>query len=147
MRVAIGSDHAGFDARQEAIRLLRKRDIEVIDMGPEEKSSVDYADFAHRVARAVAGGEVDLGVLVCGTGLGMSMSANRHVGVRAAVISNEFTAEMARAHNDANVACFGERVIGVDGIAKLLAVFLDTDFDGDRHTRRVEKIEPNAQQR
>lgn len=141
MRIAIGSDHAGFDGRLRAVQFLRDRGIEVIDLGPEEKSSVDYADYAHRVAQAVADGEVTYGVLVCGTGLGMSMSANRHPGVRAAVITDEFTAEMARAHNDANVACFGERVLGADGIAKLLEIFLDTSFEGDRHTRRVEKIE------
>ena len=106
-----------------------------------EGESADYPDLAHEVASKVESGEARFGVLVCGTGQGMAMSANRHPGVRAAVITDAFTAEMARGHNDANVACFGERVVGVEAIAALLAKFLETPFEGGRHARRVGKIE------
>lgn len=117
------------------------RGLEVIDLGPPNSESVDYPDYAHLVAEAIASGKADVGVLVCGTGQGMAMAANRHPHVRAAVITDEVTAELARAHNDANVACFGEKVIGAPRIAELLAVFLDSRFEGGRHARRVEKIE------
>ena len=96
---------------------------------------------SQHVARGVEGGTAEVGVLVCGTGQGMAMSANRHPGVRAAVITDAFTAEMARGHNNANVACFGERVVGVEQITSLLKVFLETEFEGGRHARRVDKIE------
>ena len=140
-KVAIASDHAGFDGRDAAIEVVRAMGWEAIDAGPSSKDSVDYPDFAHRVAAMVQTGEADYGVLICGTGQGMAMSANRHPRVRAAVITDELTASMARQHNDANVACFGERVIGVEAIAKLLKLFLETEFEGDRHARRVGKIE------
>ena len=141
MRIAFGSDHAGLEGRRRAIDVAASRGIEVIDLGPETASPVDYPDFAHRVAEAVAKGEVDFGVLVCGTGQGMAMAANKHPGVRAAIITDGLTARMARAHNDANVACFGERVIGREAIPALIEIFLDTEFEGGRHIRRVEKIE------
>ena len=140
-RVALGSDHAGFEGRRAVREFLTEQGVEVLDLGPEAKESVDYPDFAHRVAEEVVAGHVDFGVLVCGTGQGMAMSANRHPGVRAAVVTDELTARMARAHNDANVACFGERVIGVEAIAPLLKIFLEEPFEGDRHTPRVAKIE------
>ncbi len=142
MKVAIASDHAGFAGKQVvAAFLASKNAIETIDLGPSGTDSVDYPDFAHKVAQAVANGDAEFGVLVCGTGQGMAMAANRHPGIRAAVITDEFTAKMARAHNNANVACFGDRVVGTDNITPLLAAFLDTEFEGDRHARRVGKIE------
>ena len=142
VKVAVGSDHAGFAGRQVAIRTLKELGIACIDLGAKEGESVDYPDYAHQVAEAVQSRSVDFGVLVCGTGQGMAMSANKHPGVRAAVITDDFTARMSRAHNDANVACFGERVIGAEAIDGLLRVFLDSAFENDRHTRRVAKIEP-----
>ena len=141
MKVAVGSDHAGFDGRQAVLAYLRQRGIEIKDFGPADKESVDYPDYAHTVAEHVASGQAQFGVLVCGTGQGMAMASNRHPGVRAAVITDEFTAEMARAHNDANIACFGERVVGVDRIPVLLEKFLDTQFENERHAGRVNKIE------
>ena len=141
MKVAIACDHAGFAGRNAARKVLEERGIEVIDLGLPEGESGDYPDYAHKVAAAVTGGEARFGVLVCGTGQGMAMAANRHPGIRAAVITNAMTAQMARAHNDANIACFGERVVGPDGVATFLPQFLDTEFEGDRHARRVAKIE------
>ncbi len=145
-KIVVGSDHAGFEGRQVALRTIQTlssdtSELQAIDLGPESKDSVDYPDFAHEVARRIETGEADFGVLICGTGQGMAMAANRHPGVRAAVVTDEFTAQMARNHNNANVACFGERVVGLDGIATLLKVFLDSHFEGDRHSRRVAKIE------
>lgn len=141
MKVAVGSDHAGFEGRQAVIEVIEARGGEVVDFGPPAPESVDYPDYAHQVAEAVENGEVDFGVLVCGTGQGMAMSANRHAGVRAAVITDSFTAEMSRSHNDANIACFGERVVGVAGIRELLPIFLESTFEDGRHATRVRKIE------
>lgn len=146
MRVAFGSDHAGLEGRRAAMAIAATRGAEVIDVGPSDKESVDYPDYAHRVADAIAAGKADFGVLVCGTGQGMAMAANRHPHIRAAVITDELTARLARAHNNANVACFGEKVIGADRVAELLAIFLATDFEGGRHARRVDKIEVDRTQ-
>ena len=121
--------------------LLRERGFEVEEHGPADAESVDYPDISHRVAADVASGAASVGVLICGTGQGMAMAANRHLGIRAAVVTDEFTCKMARAHNDANLACFGERVIGTEKAIELLGVFLDTEFEGGRHRRRVEKID------
>jgi len=143
---AIGSDHAGIDGRAAAIVVLEQHGFTVEEFGPNQGESADYPDLAHQVAQRVESGEVDFGVLVCGTGQGMAMAANRHLGVRAAVITDAFTAEMARAHNNANVACFGERVIGIEGISALLPIFLDTSFEGGRHGRRVDKIESDGRE-
>ena len=143
-RAVVGSDHAGIAGRKRAAEVLAAHGFTVIELGPEEGESAGYPDLAHQVANQVESGEATRGVLVCGTGQGMAMAANRHVGVRAAVITDAFTAEMARGHNNANVACFGERVVGVDQIATLLAKFLETEFEGGRHARRVEKIEPSV---
>jgi len=139
--IAIASDHAGVALKTEILRFLRGLGIEVEDLGPGDASSVDYPDYAHLLARAVSDGRIEWGVLICGTGLGMSMAANRHSGVRAALCHDAYTAEMARRHNDANVLCLGARVIG-GGVAEQIAqVFSETRFEGDRHQRRVAKIE------
>ena len=144
MKIAFGSDHAGLEGRRAAIAAAQAQcaDAEILDWGPDSTDSVDYPDFAHRIAAAVAAGEIDFGVLVCGTGQGMAMAANRHACARAAVLTDEFTTRMARGHNNANIACFGERVIGASAIGELTALFLSTPFEGDRHARRVGKIEP-----
>jgi ribose 5-phosphate isomerase B len=139
--IAIAADHAGVALKTEILRFLRSLGIEVEDLGPSDASSVDYPDYAHLLARAVSDGRIEWGVLICGTGLGMSMAANRHAGVRAALCHDAYTAEMARRHNDANVLCLGARVIG-GGVAEQIAqVFAETRFEGDRHQRRVAKIE------
>jgi ribose 5-phosphate isomerase B len=138
--VVAASDHAGLALRAEAIRAARERGAEVEDLGPFSADSVDYPDLAVRVGEALAAGRARLGLLVCGTGIGMSIAANKLPGVRAAVCRTEYEARMARAHNDANVLCLGERVTGAGLGAAIVAAFLDTPFEGGRHARRVEKI-------
>ena len=138
--IVFGSDHAGLNLRAEAVRVAREGGFEVEDLGPFAGDSVDYPDFAERVARAVAEGRARLGVLVCGTGIGMSIAANKVKGVRAAHCTNEFEARMARAHNDANVLCMGERVIGLGVGGAVVRAFLSQPFEGGRHQRRVDKI-------
>ncbi len=139
-RVIFGSDHAGLALRAEAIRVAREAGFEVEDLGPAAGESVDYPDFAARVGAAVAEGRARLGVLVCGTGIGMSIAANKVKGVRAAHCTTEYEARMARAHNDANVLCMGERVIGLGLGGAVVAAFLAQSFEGGRHQRRVDKI-------
>jgi ribose 5-phosphate isomerase B len=141
-RIAMGSDHAGFDLKEELERALAERGHAVTDLGTHDLTSTDYPDYAHPVARAVVEGEADLGVLVCGTGIGMAMTANRHRGVRAAVCSEPFSARMARAHNDANVLCIGARVVGPGLALEILEAFLGADYEGGRHDRRIGKIDP-----
>jgi ribose 5-phosphate isomerase B len=139
--IVIASDHAGVALKSRIVKLVEGLGRGVRDLGPADDSSVDYPDFGHLVAEAVASGEAGLGILVCGTGIGMSMAANRHPGVRAALCQDSFTAAMARRHNDANVLCLGARVIGVGVAEQVVRVFLDTSFEGARHQRRVAKIE------
>jgi ribose 5-phosphate isomerase B len=139
--IVIASDHAGFELKARVIELLKGAGHEVRDLGPADSSPVDYPDFAHRVAGAVASGEAERGVLICGTGIGMSMTANRHSGVRAALCHDAFTAEMARRHNDANVLCVGGRSTGVGVAEQVVRIFLETPFEGGRHQRRIERIE------
>ena len=117
------------------------------DLGPTDDAPVDYPSFAHRLAAEILSGRADRGVLICGTGIGMSMAANRHAGIRAAVCHDAYTAEMARRHNDANVLCMGGRVVGAGVAAQIVEVFLGTAFEGGRHRRRVGLIEPPASDR
>ena len=139
--IVIASDHAGVDLKARVIELVREAGYDARDLGPADTSSVDYPDFAHEVALAVTSGLAKTGILICGTGIGMSMAANRHPGVRAALCHDAFTAEMARLHNDANVLCLGARVVGVGVVEQMVKIFLGTDFEGDRHQRRINKIE------
>ena len=143
MKIAIGCDHAGFPLKAEVLDAVRVGGHEAVDLGAESASvSVDYPDFAHAVAALVARGEASLGILVCGSGVGMSISANRHPGVRAVVCSEAYSARMSRLHNDANVLCFGARVVGPGVARALVETFLTAEFEGGRHARRVAKIEP-----
>ena len=139
--IAIASDHAGIGLKADVSRLLQSLDIDVEDLGPQDAKSVDYPDYAHLLARAVSDGRIERGILICGSGIGMSMAANRHPGVRAALCHDAYTAEMARRHNDANVLCIGERTTGPGVAEQIVRVFIDTDFEGGRHQRRVAKIE------
>ena len=139
-RIVFGSDHAGLALRAEAVRAAREAGFEVEDLGPFAPASVDYPDYAARVGQAVAGGRARLGVLVCGTGIGMSIAANKVKGVRAAHCTTEYEARMTRAHNDANVLCLGERVVGLGLGAAIVAAFLSQPFEGGRHQRRVDQI-------
>jgi len=139
--ILIASDHAGVDLKARIVQLVREAGHDVRDLGPADPASVDYPDFGHEVARAVATGQAKTGILICGTGIGMSMAANRHPGVRAALCHDAFTAEMARRHNDANVLCVGARAVGFGVAEQMVEIFLGTDFEGGRHQRRVDKIE------
>ncbi len=138
--VAIGSDHAGFALKEFLIEHLAAQGFDVIDLGPENAQSVDYPDYAKKTCREVLEKNI-LGVLICGTGIGMCMTANHIPGIRAALCDNEYLARMTRKHNDANVLCLGERVIGQGLAASVTDVFLETEFEGGRHKRRVDKIE------
>jgi ribose 5-phosphate isomerase B len=140
LRVITASDHSGLTLRAQAILVAKEKGFEVEDLGPFSDESVDYPDFARQVGEAVAAGRARFGILVCGTGIGMSIAANKVKGVRAALCTNEFEARLARAHNDANVLCLGGRVIGVGLAASLVTVFLEQSFEGGRHARRVDKI-------
>ncbi len=139
-KLVAGSDHAGLALRGEAVKAARAAGFEVEDLGPFSGESVDYPDYARSVAEAVAAGRAKLGILVCGTGIGMSIAANKVKGIRAAHCTTEFEARMARAHNDANVLCIGERVVGLGLGAAIVKAFLETAFEGGRHARRVEKM-------
>ena len=139
-RVAIGSDHAGFALKGELAELLATLGCEVIDFGTDSEERVDYPDFGAAVAIEVAEGRADLGVCVCGSGLGIAMAANKIPGVRAAPLHDATSARLAREHNDANVACFGARLIDPETAKEVLQVFCATDFEGGRHAPRVQKL-------
>jgi RpiB/LacA/LacB family sugar-phosphate isomerase len=140
-KIVVGSDHAGFDLKERVKEWLEERGFEVEDVGPSSPEPADYPDYAHQVARAVQDGRVARGVVVCGTGIGVSMAANRHPGVRAAVVWNEETARLAREHNDANVLALGGRTTDPRLAERILEIWLSTPFAGGRHARRVAKIE------
>ena len=140
MRVSIGSDHAGFEQKQALVDYLLGKGIEVIDRGPDSDDRVDYPDYAVPVARDVAEGATDYGVLVCGTGIGMAMAADKVPGVRAANIINPEFAALCREHNDANVITLSGRFVPLEENERILDTFLATDFGGGRHAGRVEKI-------
>jgi ribose 5-phosphate isomerase B len=139
--LAIASDHAGYRLKQELKGTLEQLGVRFEDLGTPDESSCDYPDFAHAVASGVAEGRYARGVLVCGTGIGMSLAANRHPGVRAALCTESYAARMAREHNDANVLCLGSRIVGPGVAQAILTAFLQTPFEGGRHAKRVAKIE------
>lgn len=140
-RIPIASDHAGFELKERLRAALAEMGFDVEDIGTHSAASTDYPDYAHPLAREVADGEVKRGVLLCGTGLGMSYAANRYPGVRAAVAWTPEIAELARKHNDANVLVLPARFVSEEDALAILRAWLSTDFEGGRHTRRVEKIE------
>jgi ribose 5-phosphate isomerase B len=140
MRVVVGSDHAGWRLKTSLVQTLRDLGHEVTDLGCHSDERVDYTDYAIPVARQVAEGRADRGLIVCGTGIGSCIAANKVAGVRAAVLSDPTSARLTRAHNDANVLCLGERVIGVEVARECLRAFLDTAFEGGRHADRLARI-------
>ena len=140
MRVALGADHAGVGLKSEVKRLLDEMHVEVRDFGTESPDSVDYPDFAEAVGRSVARGEADRGILVCGTGIGMAIAANKVSGVRAAPVTDVETARLSREHNDANVLALGARVTEQDRALEIVRTFLSTPFGGGRHERRLDKL-------
>ena len=142
MKIIIGSDHGGYNLKEHIKSVMTDKGHQVEDLGPDSIASTDYPDYALKLARAVARGDFERGVLICGTGLGMSMAANRIPGVRAALCANEYMARMSREHNNANVLCMGERVIGIGLAESILNTWLETDYPGDeRHQRRLGKFD------
>lgn len=140
MKVIIGSDHAGFEVKQALIKELGGRGIEVLDAGCFSTDSVDYPDIAFEAAKAVAEGRCDRGILVCGTGIGMSVCANKVDGVRCALCGDTLTAKLTRQHNDSNMLALGARITGIELIKAIVDTWLDTEFLGGRHERRIAKI-------
>lgn len=140
LSIAVASDHAGYDLKSALKQELEAMGHEIVDLGTHSRDSVDYPDFGYAVALALREGKADRGVLVCGSGVGISIAANRYPEVRAALIHDPLGARLARQHNDANVICFGGRVIEVGVAGECLRVFLETQFDGGRHNTRVEKL-------
>lgn len=138
--IAIGCDHGGLNVKNALCEHLKDRGLEVCDFGTFDTASVDYPDIAKKVCTAVQNGEAEKGILVCGTGIGMSIAANKHKGIRAAVCSEHFSTRYTRLHNDSNVLCLGERVIGAGLACELADLFIDTAFEGGRHMTRVNKI-------
>ena len=141
MKIAIGSDHAGYELKEKIRSFLEGRGAQVDDLGTgDPEIAVDYPDFANDVAHAVAAGDAERGILICGTGIGMSLTANRVPGIRAALCHDHTTARLCRAHNDANVLCIGGRTTGAEVALDMVTVFMETGFEGGRHQRRVNKI-------
>ncbi len=140
MRIALGCDHGGLEHKNAILNHLKDRDFEVFDFGIYELESVDYPKIALKVANSVAQGECELGILVCGTGIGMSLAANKVKGIRAAACSEHFSAKFTRLHNNSNILCLGGRVIGIGTALELVDLFVDTEFEGGRHQRRVDMI-------
>jgi ribose 5-phosphate isomerase B len=150
-RIAIVSDHAAFDMKAQLIAHLQSGGHEVLDLGTSSTDSVDYPDYGYRIARAVAGGEVERGIALCGSGIGISIAVNRHPRCRCARVSDGLSARLAREHNDANVLAMGARLIGIETARDCVDQFLATPFAGDRHQRRIDKLsqppfEPSAEQ-
>lgn len=139
-KIAIASDHAGFELKAILKQELEKLGFLPVDLGTDGPGSVDYPDFGNKLAAVLKTGEASRGVLVCGSGIGISMAANRHPHIRAALCHDALSARLSRQHNDANVLCLGARLVGVDVARDCLAVFLGTDFDGGRHQNRVAKL-------
>lgn len=138
--VAIASDHAGFNLKSVLKSDLVEQGYSVLDLGTDGLDSVDYPDFGFAVAEAIADGRAEMGVLVCGSGIGISIAANRNPAARAAVVTNSLTARLARQHNDANIVCFGERLVGSEVARDAMKAFLETPFEGGRHARRVDML-------
>ena len=139
-KIAVASDHAGFELKSAMVQTLTEFGYEVLDLGAHGLDSVDYPDFARAMAESVQSREVERGVLICGTGIGISIAANRHRGVRAALCHDVTSARLARQHNDANVLVLGARMVGMEVARDCLSAFLETPFEGGRHARRVDKL-------
>lgn len=140
MQISIGSDHRGFELKSRLLQLLQNSGHDVSDEGTIGSQSVDYPDFASTVAQRISNAEAERGILICSTGIGMCIAANKFRGVRAAICYDELTAEMSRRHNDANVLCLSGDLLGSDRAARMVDIWLNTPFEGGRHARRVEKI-------
>ena len=140
MRISVGSDHRGYKVKSKVIELLNQLGHETVDVGTNSDESVDYPDIAKRVGQQVSDGEVERGILICGTGIGMAITANKYANVRAATCHDEITAEMSRRHNDVNVLCLSGDRLGQRSIDQLVQLWITTEFEGGRHERRIDKI-------
>ncbi|MBM4167142.1 MAG: ribose 5-phosphate isomerase B [Ignavibacteria bacterium] len=140
MKIALASDHAGFEYKEKVKQLLSSLNIPFEDFGTFSTDSVDYPDYSHKASEAITNGKCERGIFVCGTGIGMSIVANKHKGIRAAVCESVESAKLTRLHNDANVLCFGARITKLEIAEEMVKVFLSTEFEGGRHLKRVEKI-------
>lgn len=139
-KITVGCDHAGVELKKIVVAHLEERGFEVLDVGTHTTDSCDYPQIAHALCQNIQNGITELGILICGTGIGMSMAANKHRGIRAAACSDTFSARLTRVHNDANVLCFGERVVGMGLALDLVDAFVDAEFEGGKHQRRVDMI-------
>ena len=139
-KIAIASDHGGFDLKESVITCLKEEGLEIDDFGPTNPDSVDYPDYGIKVAEAIVKNKVERGIVICGTGVGMSIVVNRFPGIRGTLCSDVYTAKMCREHNDSNVLIMGGRVIGVSLAMEILDIWLNTEFEGGRHQRRLDKI-------
>ena len=139
-KIAIACDHGGYELKKDIVKHLTARGFEIVDFGCDSTQSVDYPDYALPASQAVASGECDLGILICGTGIGMSLCANKVKGIRAACCSDTFSARMTRMHNNSNILCFGARVVGLGLATDMVDLFLDTEFEGERHNQRIAKM-------
>lgn len=140
MKIAIASDHGGFQYKEKIIELLKSQNIEYIDFGPLDETSVDYPDYAKPVAESVVNGACDRGILICGTGIGMSIAANKVPGVRCALVHDVFTAQVTREHNNSNILAMGQRVIGEGLMLLIVKTWLEAEFEGGRHQKRIDKV-------
>lgn len=138
--ILLASDHAGFDLKAEIVKALLERDLDPIDLGTHDRASVDYPDMADQLAQELLSGRAPYGILICGTGIGIGIAANRHRGIRAATCHDVTTARLARAHNDSNVLCLGARIIGLQVALDCIEAFLEMPFEGGRHQRRIDKL-------
>jgi ribose 5-phosphate isomerase B len=145
MRIALAADHAGYELKDELVRWLREQGHDVTDLGTNGPESVDYPQFGQKLARAVAANEADRGIVVCGTGIGISIAVNRDPACRCARVGDPLSAQLAREHNDANVLALGARLIGIEMAKACVAAFLDTGFGGGRHQRRIDQLSKQLQ--
>ncbi len=141
MKICLACDHRGFQAKQKLLVVLREKGHDLIDIGTDSTKSCDYPDMGGQGARIVADGEADVGIIICGTGIGMSINANKVHGIRAALCHDELTAEVSRRHNDANILCLPADLLGEELMRRIVEVWLDTPFDGGRHSRRIKKLD------
>jgi len=141
MKIALASDHGGYALKEHIKQYLKKRDIEIIDLGTDSEESVDYPDFGKACGEFIASGKADKGIIVCGTGIGISIAANKVKGIRCAVVTNTYMAEMSKRHNNANILALGGRVLSLEEAEAIVDTWLDTEFEGGRHQRRVDKLD------
>ena len=141
MKVALAADHGGFEMKNQIAQYLISKNFDVVDLGTNSSDAVDYPDFAQKVVQKLMSHEADLGILVCGTGIGISIAANRHKGIRAALLYDDYVAQVAREHNNANVLCFGGRTMKIEDVLKRIDIFLAAKYEGGRHDRRLCKLD------